>query len=156
MSPFPEKETLIPSCFGNKQSDYQITPIFNPQLKISGSDSHSKANLPSGQSSPAFISKSSLTRPTAGGCRASSSTGPAQTLEPKGPAGFCSARREKWPVFRETQAPRSPADRHTRLGTWGFISSIVPEPFVVGLTVCLLQISCWHYHSTNVFWCFAT
>lgn len=76
---------------------------------------------------------------------------------PRAPPGFAQPG-EKSGQFLEKPRPLGllQTDTHTRLGTWGFISSIVPEPFVVGLTVCLLQSSCWHYHSTNVFWCFAT
>lgn len=111
-----EKETFIPSCFGNKQSDYHIPPIFNPLLKIFGSDSHFKANLPRGQSCPAFISKSSLTQPTAGGCRASSSPacpGSVGPAEPKGSAGFAQ------PAEKTLSRPLGllQTNRHTGLGT---------------------------------------
>lgn len=100
MSLVPEQETFMPSCFGNKQSDYHIPPIFNPQLKIFGSDSHFKANLPRGQGCPAFISKSSLTQPSS----SPACPGPA---EPKGPPGFAQ------PEEKTVQAPGSAADRQT-------------------------------------------
>lgn len=156
MSPFPEKETFILSCFGNEQSGYPIPSLFNPQLKISGSDSHFKANLTSGQISPTFRCNNSPTQHMAQRLHAASNatcltclllwrSGSLSWSTRAGHASgphlriasvyieFCSASRGK----KAIQAHRFPAYNQIEkaMGHKASLPQLHPEPFAMVLLV---------------------
>lgn len=137
------------------RSNLAIPSLFNPQLKIFGSDSHFKANLTSGQSSPTFRCCSSATKHgTMNGCTqppmplawpaCCCSRGllsqSARTGHTSGPhlriasvsVGFCWASREK-----AIQAHQFPAynQTHKAMGHKALLAQLHPEPFAIVLLV---------------------